>query len=100
MVILKPKKKFSINLWKKINKDGNTNKILITEINAPRASNTTRLLIKSIFAKNETPIHAAKNEKPLVIIEILERFVAIRAASFRSFPASSSSLNRVVNKIA
>lgn len=43
--------------------------ILITEIIAPLANNSQRLEIKSIREIRETPIQAAKNEQPLVMID-------------------------------
>ena len=69
---------FSMNLWQKINNEGNTNKILTTEINAQRANKITNDLIKSILATKLTPIHVAKNENPLVIMETLDFSIAIK----------------------
>ena len=91
---------FSMNLWQKINNEGNTNKILTTEINAPRANKITNDLIKSILATKLTPIHAAKNENPLVIMDTLDFSIAIKAASLTFLPCDNSSLKRVVIKMA
>ena len=51
--------------------------MLITEIKAPRANKITKLLIRSIFVTNETPIQAAKKEHPLVIMDTEDFYIAI-----------------------
>ena len=70
------------------------------EIIAPREIKVHKLLIKSIFAIKDTPIHAAKKDKPDVMILGADFAAASFAASMTDLPFNSSSLYRVVIKIA
>ena len=72
----------------------------LNDYNKKIVNRLTNDLIKSILATKLTPIHAAKNENPLVIMETLDFSIAIKAASLTFLPCDNSSLKRVVIKMA
>ena len=76
------------------------NRMTSTLISAPRPSSVHRLAIMSIFAIIATPVQAAKNDSPLVMMDVLLLSTLIWIARTGVSPFCSSSRNREVIRIA